>query len=113
MRYGRLALLAVVVLAIVPLSPAQGGNGAALVLEKSGTSEPELQAYGEIPAGTSVSLGAKARLVFLHYRRCAIVTAIGGKVAIDTQAYTVTGGERPQEVSVPCPQRTRLKEEAN
>src|SRR5436190_6705102 len=103
---GRLTLsIALLVLLGVP-SGAAAQNASALVLEKTGTTVPEVQPYSEIAIGTTVSLQPGARLVFLHYQTCRTVTAVGSTVAFGGLTYTITGGSTPQEVKTPCPPRT-------
>ena len=103
---GRLTLsIALLVLLGVP-SGAAAQNASALVLEKTGTTVPEVQPYSEIAIGTTVSLQPGARLVFLHYQTCRTVTAVGSTVAFGALTYTITGGSTPQEVQTSCPPRT-------
>jgi hypothetical protein len=106
---GRLTLsIALLVLLGAP-SGADAQNASALVLEKTGTTVPEVQPYSEIAVGTTVSLQPGARLVFLHYQTCRTVTAVGSTVMFGGLTYTVTGGSTPKEVRTPCPPTVRLR----
>lgn len=107
----RYVALGLEVLGVLLPRDALARAGSALVLEKSGGSEPELQPYTEIPAGVTVSLAPGSRLVILHYAACRVVTVVGGKIAVAAHTYTITGGAKPQEVPTPCPQTARLKDE--
>src|SRR5438034_303628 len=69
---------------------------AALVLDKQGTSKPELSPYSEIPDGGSVSLSPQTKLVFVHYGTCRTVTVVGGRVTFRAETYSVTGASWPQ-----------------
>jgi hypothetical protein len=105
---GRLTLsIALLVLLGVP-SGGDAQNASALVLEKSGTTVPEVQPYSEIAVGTTVSLQPGARLVFHHYQTCRTVTTVGGTVAFGMLTYTITGGSKPEEVRTPCPRTSRV-----
>ena len=112
-RWRREVALGLGLLAGVLLRDAHAQAGSALVLEKNGRSEPELQPYSEIRDGSTVSLTPGARLVFLHYGTCRIVTVVGGRIAMAAHTYTVTGAPRPHEVRAPCPQKARLKDETD
>lgn len=100
--------VAAVTLLCVP-SGAEAQNASALVLEKSGATTPEVQPYSEIAVGATFSLQPGTRLVFLHYQTCRTVTVVGGKVAFAAYTYTVTGGNKPEEVRTPCPPTVRLR----
>jgi hypothetical protein len=99
--------IALLVLLGVP-SGADAQNASALVLEKTGTTVPEVQPYSEIAVGTTVSLQPGARLVFHHYQTCRTVTTVGGTVAFGGLTYTITGGSTPQEVQTSCPRTARV-----
>ena len=91
------------------LSQAVAQSGSALVLEKTGATAPDVQPYSEVPVGVTVSLQPGARLVFLHYQTCRTVTAVGGTVTFGGLTYTITGGNKPEEVRTPCPPTVRLR----
>ncbi len=90
-------------------SRADAQNASALVLEKTGTTVPDVQPYSEVAVGTTVSLQPGARLVFLHYQTCRTVTAVGSTVVFGGLNYTVTGGSKPEEARTPCPPVVRLR----
>lgn len=90
-------------------SIAHAQTASALVLEKSGASVPNVQAYSEVPVGTKVSLSDRARLVFLHYFTCRTVTVVGGTIAFGVEKYTLTGGKKEAETRSSCPRQVALK----
>ena len=51
-------------------SPVYAQTASALVLEKNGSSVPEVKPYSEILVGRTVSLQPGAKLVFVHYYTC-------------------------------------------
>ena len=105
---GRLTLSIALLVLLGDPSGAAAQNASALVLEKTGTTVPEVQQYNEIAVGTTVSLQPGARLVFLHYQTCRTVTAVGSTVAFGGLTYTITGGSTPQEVQTSCPRTGRV-----
>lgn len=90
---------------------ASGEAGTALVLEQSGTTVPALAAYSEIVPGTTIRLSGGARLVFLHYQTCTIVTVVGGEIAIGPASYKAAKGNTPVAVRTACPVKVRLREQ--
>jgi len=107
---GRLALLIYVAIALVLVGAvAHAQTAAALVLEKRGASDPEVQPYTEITVGATISLSPGTRLVFQHYRTCRTVTVIGGKARFGDEIYTITGGIEERETKAPCPRTMTLK----
>ena len=87
---------------------AQAQMATALVLEVSGTATPRLEPYGEMLDNLTIRLTKKARLTFLHYDSCRMVTVEGGTIAFGTGTYTVTGGMLQQESVVACPKRVNV-----
>ena len=90
-------------------SGAGAQNASALILEKTGTTVPEVQPYSEVAVGATVSLQASTRLVFIHYQTCRTVTVVGGTVVFGGLTYTITGGNKPEEVRTPCPPTVRVR----
>lgn len=110
MKVERLVLLAFIIFATHLVSQvAQAQIPAALVLEKSGATAPEVQPYSEIPSGTTISLRGNARLVFVHYNRCRTVAVVGGTIKFGAETYTITGGKKESEIRTPCPRPVALK----
>src|SRR5215813_13868220 len=83
-----------------PLARAQ--TAAALVLEVQGTVQPGVAPYQEVAAETRLTLANDARLVFVHYFTCRMVTAVGGSITFSTQTYTMAGGTKEAEKRVNC-----------
>lgn len=81
----------------------------ALVLEKSGTTVPEVKPYSEILVGRTVSLQPGAKLVFVHYYTCQTVAVVGGTIRFSKDEYAITGGKKESEIRTPCPRQVALK----
>lgn len=76
----------------------------ALVVEKRGPINPELQAYSEIMAGDAFEVPGGSSLVFIDYHSCDRVTVSGSTVNFSADGFsTSTGGDRAEQ-RVPCPQ---------
>lgn len=90
-------------------SGAQAQPASALVLEKSGASEPEVKPYSEMPAGATVSLSPGTKLVFVHYHTCRTVTVLGGRITFGAETYAVSGGTKTEQAGSTCPRTVRLK----
>ena len=97
------ALLAVLALPAAVLAQAAP---AALVLEVQGATRPALRPYREVGTGTTVSLGADGRLVFLDYWTCRTFTVVGGSVAFPAGAPPrIEGSAGRAEARGQCPRR--------
>jgi hypothetical protein len=108
-RIGTAAIISLVICAAAgSLTWAQGP--AALVLEHSGTSTPNLAPYSEVMEGAVVKLGLGARLVFVDYFNCNRVTVNGaGMVRFTAQGSSVGGAAKKTAVRVPCPREIVIK----
>ena len=105
----RLVLLVCMVLAVTGAGRmARAQAAAALVLETYGEIHPSLAPYQEVPVDTQITLADHAKLVFIHYFTCRMVTVVGGTVALSTKTYTVTNGTKEAETRVPCPRQVAL-----
>ena len=83
---------------------------AALVLEHSGTSTPNLAPYSEVMEGAVVKLELGARLVFVDYFNCNRVTVNGdGIVRFSAQGSSVGGDAKKATMRVPCPREIVIK----
>lgn len=102
-------LIMLLVVSLVPWNDSLGQAPSALVLEKSGTSAPDLQPYREISAGATISLRGGAKLVFVHYYTCQTVAVVGGTVTFSAESYIIKGGRKESEARVPCPRTVLLK----
>lgn len=106
-----LALVAAVVL--VP-GAAAAAEPVALVLAVEGVAEDAPpQAFTEIADGAVVTLAARARLTFLHYRRCEEVTVQGGADRVATlrfaaDGFAAEGGRVVERLALRCPQLVQL-----
>jgi len=84
-------------------------TASALVLEKSGATNPEVQPYTEILVGKTISLSPETRLTFQHYHTCHTVTVAGGAINFEAKAYFIKGGQKKKETQTPCPKKVTLK----
>jgi hypothetical protein len=76
----------------------------ALVVEKSGPTSPELQAYSEIMAGDAFEVPGGSSLVFIDYHSCDRVTVSGSTVNFSADGFSTSPGGDRSEQRVPCPQ---------
>lgn len=113
MRHRELVASVSVVVALVAAHPAgaqPASPAVALVLEVEGQTEPELRAFREIRAGTSVRLAGSAKLVFLHYgSSCPTMTVQGGTVTFAARSEPRFDGGVWSTRSGRCPQRMQAR----
>ncbi len=102
-------LISVAAARVVLGGVAHAQQASALVLEKSGVTNPDVQPYTEIPVGMTISLSRGAKLVFQHYHSCQTVTVVGGEIQFGSEIYTITGEKRKNESRTPCPRTVPLK----
>jgi hypothetical protein len=76
----------------------------ALVVEKRGPTNPELQAYSEIMAGDAFEVPGGSSLVFIDYHSCDRVTVSGSTVNFSADGFSTSPGGDRSEQRVPCPQ---------
>jgi len=106
-----LALIALIpVWFAVSAQAAPSGAPAALIVDKSGSVTPDVSPFSEVTAGTVLSLGDDAKLVFDDYYSCTEVTVTGGKIEFTSKGYTTSGGAKKSETRVPCKQEVALKQ---
>lgn len=101
-----LLVAAAAMLATARVASAQASAG--LVLEMSGSINPPVRSYTEIPGGTALTLADGARLVFVHYQTCKTVTVVGGTVTITPGMYITKGGKQSEE-RTPCPKKVSVR----
>ena len=77
-------------------------DAAGIVMKVTGETSPSLPIRTEIPADTAIRLGPAAELTFLHYRKCKMVTVVGGTLELSARDFT-TDGKVEKEVPGPCP----------
>ena len=85
---------------------------AGLILELTGEIEPALAPFTEIIEGTRLVLGDEARISFVHYETCKLVTMTGGEVRIDRRRYVISRGRVEAERSQDCPRQVQLTRNA-
>lgn len=79
-----------------------------LVLEVIGPVTPEIQAFSELDAGQSFSLGEGSRIEFLHYATCQNIVAQGGSLTLSVENFQVRKGKIVDMSRADCPERVSL-----
>jgi len=102
------ALVGIVVMpAMICVGPAHSADTsptfAALVMELSGVTTPQLVVHREVAAGTKIAIKPGARLALLHYATCDIVSFSGGTVTVTTQGLQAAKATVQGKVPGPCP----------
>jgi hypothetical protein len=105
-RCGLYAALLTSLLTIMPAAAAEP-DAAGIVMKVTGQTTPDLPVRTEIPADTAIKLGPAAELTFLHYRKCKLVTVVGGTLELSARDFT-TDGKVEKEVPGPCPRVYQL-----
>ena len=105
-RCGLYAALLTSLLTIMPAAAAEP-DAAGIVMKVTGQTTPDLPVRTEIPADTAIKLGAAVELTFLHYRKCKLVTVVGGTLELSARDFT-TDGKVEKEVPGPCPRVYQL-----
>jgi hypothetical protein len=105
-RCGLYAALLTSLLTIMPAAAAEP-DAAGIVMKVTGQTTPDLPVRTEIPADTAIELGPAVELTFLHYRKCKLVTVVGGTLALSARDFT-TDGKVEKEVPGPCPRVYQL-----
>ena len=76
---------------------------AALVMEVTGATKPQLAIHREVAAGTEIAIGPGARLSLLHYATCSIVNFSGGTVKVTEQGLDAAEVNVESKKRGPCP----------
>jgi hypothetical protein len=100
--------LCAVIFHVVLAGRAFARASAGLVLEQSGSINPAMAPYSEIPAAATITLSTGAKIVFLYYRSCMQVTVLGGQIQFRPNGYSVINGIQSHE-RVPCPRALDVK----
>ena len=87
---------------LFPIS-ATAAEPVALVLDVSGSVEPEVALYDEIVDGTVIKLGGGAHLTLSHYGTCEEVAITGGTVTIGSEDLDLEGSQVESRTRVQCP----------
>ncbi|MEM9060634.1 MAG: hypothetical protein AAGD13_09245 [Pseudomonadota bacterium] len=83
----------------------------ALVTDVIGTTTPEIFAFDEIDAGTTIVLGASSEVRLTFYPTCEDVAVRGGEIAIFDTHMTIEGdGELLEYIEGNCPSAVKLTE---
>ena len=88
---------------LLTTTPALAAEPAAagIVMKVTGQTTPDLPIRAEIPADTAIQLGPAVELTFLHYRKCKLVTVVGGTLELSAGDFT-TDGRVETELPGPC-----------
>jgi hypothetical protein len=82
----------------------KGRNPVALLIEKSGAIDPDLQAYSEIMAGTKIAVPKGSSIVFIDYHSCDRVTASGTSLDFSEAGFSADGTSGLSKERIACPQ---------
>jgi hypothetical protein len=80
-----------------------GAAPAALVIQVTGTTQPQLVRHREVAEGTRITLAPQARVSILHYEQCAIVTLTGGPAVVTANGIETAAGNVESTKKGPCP----------
>ena len=102
-------LSAALLAGLLTMTPALAAEPAAagIVMKVTGQTTPDLPIRAEIPADTAIQLGPAVELTFLHYRKCKLVTVVGGTLELSAGDFT-TDGKVERELPGPCPRVYQL-----
>lgn len=84
-------------------APVLAGGPAALILDVSGSVEPEVALYDEVSDGTVLKLGSDASLTISHYGACEEVALSGGTVSVGAHELGIDGAQVRSRTAVQCP----------
>jgi hypothetical protein len=106
----RLSALAMAALAaaFVPSAASAQGRAAGMVLELDGAATPAVAPYAELAARSTTALQPTARMSFIHYGTCRLVTVTGGRLYLDARRYSLAGGRVVSEEKTDCPREQKL-----
>lgn len=92
------------------LAPAAAlADPAALVIDAQGTVAPEVGAFEDVEAGTTLTLGADGEVIVSHYKACEEITATGaGTISIEAEALVLDGVTVTDRLAVDCPSAVAL-----
>lgn len=85
----------------------------ALATEVSGETEPAIEPFTEIEAGTSLELGEATQIEFVRYTTCETVTVIGGRITFTEQQFLVQRGKIVDVKRGRCPEVAEPKADSN
>ncbi|MBI3707274.1 MAG: hypothetical protein HY246_06295 [Proteobacteria bacterium] len=103
------AALGLAALWLMPLPAAAQSGATALITDLTGTSEPAIEPFSEVPAGTTLKLAANGKIAFLFYDTCETVTIAGGTISFGDVSFEVTGGKVLEKTPSPCPRKVTLR----
>jgi hypothetical protein len=94
----------------VGLARAANANSAvaALVMELTGVTKPQLVVHREVAPGTKIVIAPGARLSLLHYATCSIVTFSGGTVKVTAQDLEAAEVNIESRKPGPCPHTHKI-----
>jgi hypothetical protein len=72
---------------------AHAAKPAALALDVSGPTTPQIEPFTELDPKSPIELGPESTIEFLHYQRCETITVQGGRLNFTSQRYLHKGGK--------------------
>jgi hypothetical protein len=108
----RLAIVAAGLLlaGLLRVGPAFAQNGpVALVTAVVGNAEPPVEAFSEIPPGTTLRMPEDGKLTFLFYETCERITVAGGRLAFAGNSFDYSGGHLLERKASPCPRKVTVR----
>lgn len=85
----------------------------ALATEISGSTDPAIEPFTEIEAGTSLELGEATQIEFMRYTTCETVTVVGGRITFTEQQFLVQHGKIVDIKRSRCPEIAQPKADSN
>jgi len=84
-------------------------EGAGLVLEVSGKTQPPVASFAEVAADQSVTLADGGKLKIVHYKSCRAVTLTGGTLKIGAADFDISAAKVASDQPNACPRRTAAR----
>ncbi|HUI17046.1 MAG TPA: hypothetical protein VL244_05230 [Alphaproteobacteria bacterium] len=79
-----------------------------LVLDVSGKVEPPVARFAQVRAPATIEVAPDAKLTFIYYPTCRVVTLAGGTLKVGALAMEVVGGRIELDEVRTCPQQQKL-----
>jgi hypothetical protein len=87
---------------------AHAGKPAALALDVSGPTTPQVEPFSELETKSPIELDAGTTIEFLHYHFCEAVTVKGGRLNFTKQRFLFKGGKILSKKRAECPKKVSL-----
>lgn len=83
---------------------------AALVVDITGTSDPQVAAFDELEAGAKLRLGRETEITIMHYASCRELRLRGGTVVVGEAALETPGAQLLGGRGCDCPEMVTVSE---